>query len=81
MLQTSPLDDRIAHLLRALRDNGGRIEFPEHEPEPFAPVIVDAAHEAGLVRHSFGPIWRLAETVEITTKGLRAIGEPETPPA
>jgi len=80
MLQPSPLDERIVHLLRTLRQNGGKIEFPEHEPEPFSPIVVDAAHKAGLVRHSFGPIWRLAETVEITAKGLHAIGAPEPPP-
>jgi hypothetical protein len=77
MRHSLPLDERIVHLLRALRENGGKIQFPEFEPEPFAPVIVDEAHKAGLVRHSLGPFWRPAETVEITTKGLRAIGAPE----
>jgi hypothetical protein len=79
MRQSLPLDERIIHLLRALRESGGKIQFPEFEPEPFAPIIVDEAQRAGLVRHNLGPLWRPTETVEITAKGLRAIGAPESP--
>jgi hypothetical protein len=74
------LDPNIIALLQALHDAGGKIEFPEGEPEPFEPILVDKAHNAGLVRHDVGSFWHLVETVEITNKGREAIGAPLPPP-